>query len=282
MTNETTRPDATVEAPRAPFVTRAALLEDLRAIGLARGDIVMVHAALSKIGPLLNGPDAVIGALRDAVGPEGTVMGYTDWDARYEDLLDADGRVPDAWKPHIPPFDPLRSRAIRDNGAFPEFLRTTPGALRSGSPGASMAAIGARAEWLTAGHPIDYGYGARSPLAKLVEAGGKVLMLGAPRDTMTLIHHAEHLARLEGKRIKRIEVPFASETGTVWRWVEEFNTGEAVIPALDDIDYFTDIVTDFLESGSGRSAKIGHADSILVDAAAMTRFAVDWLERRYG
>ncbi|WP_404405480.1 aminoglycoside 3-N-acetyltransferase [Pelagibacterium halotolerans] len=267
-------------APRTPFMTRAALVDDLRAIGLAPGDIVLVHAALSKVGPLLNGPDAVIGALLDTVGPEGTVMGYTDWDAHYEDLLDAEGRVPDAWKSHIPPFDPLRSRSVRDNGAFPEFLRTTPGALRSGNPGASMAALGAKAEWLTADHPLDYGYGEGSPLAKLVETGGKVLMLGAPRDTMTLIHHAEHLARLAGKRIKRVEVPFATDAGTVWRWVEEFDTGDPVIPALDGVDYFTEIVTEFLEGGSGRQGKIGHADSILVDAAAMTAFAVDWLESR--
>ncbi len=83
-------------------------------------------------------------------------------------------------------------------GILAEFIRTTPGARRSGNPGASVAAIGAQAEWLTADHPLDYGYGPGSPLAKLVEAGGKVLMAGAPPDTMTLLHHAEHLARIPG------------------------------------------------------------------------------------
>jgi aminoglycoside 3-N-acetyltransferase len=114
----------------------------------------MAHTAMSRIGPMLGGPDTLIGALRDAVGPEGTVMAYADWDAGYEDLLDADGRVPDNWRPHVPPFDPATARAVRDNGVLPEFLRTTPGALRSGNPGASVVAIGARADSSTITHSV--------------------------------------------------------------------------------------------------------------------------------
>lgn len=241
----------------------------------------MVHAAMSRAGRLLNGPDALIGALLDASSPGGTVLAYTDWDARYDELLDADGRVPDEWRPHVPPFDPAASRAIRDNGVLAEFIRTWPGARRSGSPGASMAAIGARAEWLTADHPLDYGYGEGSPLAKLVAAGGKVLMVGAPLDTMTLLHHAEHLARIPGKRIRRYEVPFATASGTQWRMVEEFETAEPIVEGLAD-DYFATIVTGFLATGRGVQGLVGEAPSTLVEAAAITPFAVDWLERRFG
>ena len=230
---------------------------------------------------MLGGPDTLIGALRDAVGPEGTVMAYADWDAGYEDLLDADGRVPDNWRPHVPPFDPATARAVRDNGVLPEFLRTTPGALRSGNPGASVVAIGARADWLTANHPIDYGYGPGSPLAKLVEAGGKVALIGAPLDTMTLLHHAEHLANVPGKRIKRVEVPFARADGTEWVMVEEFETGDPVVAGLAD-DYFGTIVQDFLATVGGRRGLIGDASGIVVDAAAITAFAVAWIERTAG
>ena len=47
-------------------------------------------------------------------------------------------------KAEVSGFDPALTRAARDNGALPEFLRTTPGARRSGNPGASVAALGAR------------------------------------------------------------------------------------------------------------------------------------------
>ncbi|HHK4715156.1 TPA: aminoglycoside 3-N-acetyltransferase [Pseudomonas aeruginosa] len=263
------------------FVTRASLAADLATLGLAPGDAVMVHAAVSKVGRLLDGPDGLGQSGDDRVGPGGTVLAYADWEARYEDLVDDDGRVPSEWRDQIPPFDPQRSRAIRDNGVLPEFLRTTPGARRSGNPGASVVALGAKAAWFTADHPLDYGYGEGSPLAKLVEAGGKVLMLGAPLDTLTLLHHAEHLADIPGKRIKRIEVPLATPAGTQWRMIEEFDTGDPVVAGLAE-DYFAGIVTEFLAGGQGRQGPVGAAPSVLVDAAAITAFGVNWLETRFG
>lgn len=263
------------------FVTQASLVADLARLGLAPGDSVMVHAAVSKVGRLLDGPDTIIAALCDAVGRNGAVLAYADWEARYEELVDEDGRVPPEWCELVPPFDPQRSRAIRDNGVLPEFLRTTPGARRSGNPGASLVALGAKAEWFTADHPLDYGYGEGSPLAKLVEAGGKVLMLGAPLDTLTLLHHAEHLADIPGKRIRRIEVPLATPTGTHWHMIEEFDTGDPIVAGLAD-DYFAEIVTEFLAGGQGRQGLVGTAPSVLVDAAAITAFGVNWLESRFG
>lgn len=260
------------------FHTRLSLGKDLQELGLRAGDMVMVHAAISTVGRLLSGPDVLIDALRDAVGPSGTIVAYTDWNGAYDELLDCDGRVPEEWRAHIAPFDPALSRAIRDNGVFPEFLRTTPGARRSANPGGSVAAIGARAEWLTADHPLDYGYGDASPLAKLVEAGGKVLMVGAPLDTMTLLHHAEHLTRIPGKRLRRYEAPFATPAGVVWRMLEEFDTSEPVVDGLES-DYFARIVTEFLAGGQGAQGPIGEAPSVLVDAASICSFAVAWLEQ---
>lgn len=263
----------------APLLTREGMATTLRALGLVDGDAVMVHAAMSRFGPMLNGPDAFIAALSDAVGPEGTVLSYVDWDGNYHDLLDEDGRLPEAWKPHTPAFDPAVSRAVQANGILAEFIRTTPGARRSANPGASMAALGARADWFTADHPMDYGYGPGSPLAKLVEARGKVLMAGAPLDTMTLLHHAEHLADIPGKRVVRQECPILVDGAVEWRMIEEFDTSDPVVEGLDD-DYFAEIVREFLASGRGRTGRIGAADLVLVEASAICDFGVSWLERR--
>ncbi len=234
------------------------------------GDAVLVHAALRSVGPVLGGADMILAALRDAVEPEGTILGYTDWQG--EDDWASDPSLRD----ELPAFDPLSSRSIRDVGFFPEMLRTTPGAHRSSSPGASMAAVGGRAEWFTADHSLDYGYGPQSPLGKLVEAGGKTLMLGAPLDTMTLLHHAEHLADFAPKLIRRYEAPILVDGVKVWRQFEEFDTADPP-PGLPD-DYFATIVEDFLATGKGKRGTVGAAPSVLVEAKEIVPFAVRWIE----
>lgn len=248
----------------------------------------MVHAALRSVGPVVAGADAIIAAIRDVIGRDGTLMVYTDWEADIWDLdEDPDEQslvtmsVPEGRRGDVLPFDRAASRAIRSNGALPELVRTLPGALRSASPGASCAAIGARADWLTADHALDYGYGEQSPFARLVEAGGKVLMLGAPLDTITLLHHAEHLAQVPGKRRLRIETPLLAPDGTTtWRWIEEFNTGVPIVAGLDE-DYFATVVEAFLATGNGRRGRVGAAPSVLVPAPEMVAFAVEWLESRF-
>lgn len=260
--------------------TAADLAADLRTLGLGGGDIVMAHAGMRSVGPLVGGPDTLIEAIRAVIGPAGTLIAATDWEAPYlQHLIGDDGRVPDAWRDHIPPYDPAASRAMRENGAFAEFVRTTPGARRSANPNSSVTAIGARADWLTAGQPLDYGYGENSPLAKLAAAEGKVLLIGAPAHSMTLLHHAEHLADVPGKRVLRQEVPFRGKGGaTEWRWCEEYESSEAIVPGFDDL-YFDDIVADYRANGSGAAGPVGDADSELFDAADITRFATRWLER---
>lgn len=252
--------------------TRRSLAADLAALGLSLGDHVLVHAALRRLGPIAGGADTIVDALRDVLGPGGTILAYCDWQMENEERDDP------ALRPHLPPFDPARSRATRDNGFWPELLRTTPGARRSGNPGASMTALGDRAEWFTAGHALDYGYGPQSPLGKLVAAGGKVLMLGAPLDTMTLLHHAEHLADIPGKRIIQYEAPILVEGKTVWRPFEEFDTSNPPDGLRDD--YMATVVEDFLAAGHGRRGMVATAPSVLIAAAEIVPFAVDWLERR--
>ena len=254
--------------------TRQALAGHAAAMGLVPGDAVLVHAGLRSVGPILGGPDTLIDALGDAVGSAGTILAYCDWNYDDRDLPDP------ALRPQVPPFDPARSRATRDNGAFPELLRTTPGARRSGNPGASCAALGGRADWFTRDHALDYGYGPQSPLGKLVAADGKTLLVGAPLDTMTLLHHAEHLADIAGKRVRRFQSPIQVDGQVLWRDFEEFDTGVPVVAGLED-DYFEAVVEDFLATGQGRRGLIGHAPSVLVPAAAIVDFAVNWLQRRF-
>ncbi len=258
------------EPGRPPF-TRASLAANLSALGVAAGDVVMVHAGLRSVGPVVGGVNAVVGALLDAIGPEGTLVAYADWESGVDDWDDPHGA--DA----IPVFDKRTARAARDHGILAETLRTWPGTVRSDHPDAGVVALGARAEELCADHSLQYGYGEASPFAKLVGLPAKIVMLGAPLDTITLLHHAEHVARMPGKRIVRYRRKLMRDGAPAWVEIEEFDTADPVVDGLPD-DFFRHIVADYLAAGGGTRGFVGCAESAVLDAASLHRFAVRWLE----
>jgi len=263
-----------------PPVTRSRLVADLKKLGVADGDTLMLHASVKSIGWIVGGPDVVIQALLDVLGNDGTLMMYIAWEDSPYHLAELPREWQKAYLKECPPFDPATSRANREWSILTEYLRTWPGAFRSGNPEASCVAVGAKAKWLTENHPLQYGYGPSSPLAKLCEAKGKVLMLGAPLNTITLLHYAENEADVPNKQIVRYKMPILQNGQRVWVDVEEFDTCGNILPNAEE--YFEVIPREYLSSGKGRTGKVGAAQSYLFDAADFVRFAVEWLERKYG
>ena len=262
------------------LVTKSRLIDDLKALGIQAGQVVMLHASVRAVGWVVGGPDVIIHALREVLGPDGTLMMYVGWqDGTYEMASWPEAKRR-AYLEECPAFDPAISRAVLGWSILTEYLRTTPGAHRSGNPEASMAAIGAKAAWLTAGHPLDYGYGRGSPLEKLCEAGGKVLLLGSPLDAVTLLHYAECLADVPSKRTVRYRQPILADGQKQWVDVEEFDSNDG-IRDWEEGDYFEAIVREYLAAGHGRSGLVGTARSFLLDARGLVRFGVEWMEREF-
>src|SRR5574338_7680 len=109
--------------------TREDLSDHLTALGLMAGDVVMVHASLRAIGEVPGGPDEVHLAIKDAVGPDGTMIMYASCPAYVDEVgrghLTAEQEAELLEK--LPPFDPYTARSARDNGALVELFRTYPG-----------------------------------------------------------------------------------------------------------------------------------------------------------
>jgi len=99
--------------------------------------------------------------------------------------------------------------------------------VASGSHYRRMVAVGRQAEWLTESQPWDHAFGPGSPLAKLVQADGQILMLGAPLDRLTIIHHAESLVDGPEKRLASHVVPVRDGAAVVWREVRDHDTTTA-------------------------------------------------------
>ncbi|MEL6189605.1 MAG: AAC(3) family N-acetyltransferase, partial [Myxococcota bacterium] len=130
--------------------TRKALGEDLTALGVSAGDILMVHASFREVGWTVGGAVEVVRALLDALGDEGTLVMPAET-PQYADPDDWDDpRVQPDWheaiREHLPGFDPATSPSTM--GAIAEAFRTYPGTQRSYHPLVSVCARGPAAETL--------------------------------------------------------------------------------------------------------------------------------------
>ncbi|MFJ4482587.1 aminoglycoside 3-N-acetyltransferase [Streptomyces longwoodensis] len=266
-------------------VTRSRISRDLADLGLGDGDVVMFHTRMSALGYVAGGPQTVIGALQDVVGTRGTLMVTCGWnDAPPYDFVTWPQDWQDALRAEHPAYDPALSEADHNNGRLPEALRRRPGAVRSRHPDVSFAALGAAAAELMADHPWDDPHGPGSPLARLTAHGGRVLLLGAPLDTMTLLHHAEALAEAPGKRFVEYEQPLLVRGERVWRRFHDIDSEDgafdysAVVP--EGAEPFDVIARDMLAAGIGRRGSVGAADSHLFEAADVVDFATAWIEDR--
>ncbi len=157
-------------------VTRAELVAGLRGLGIEAGAMVQVHSSLRQLGYVEGGADTVVDALLEAVGPEGNMM------------------VPTFNHGGADIYDPRTTPSV--NGAVTEALRRRPEARRSVHPTHPYAAIGRDAEELVAGHLEVDTFSRRSPLGKLADRGGYVLLLGVGMRANTAAHIGETMAHV--------------------------------------------------------------------------------------
>jgi aminoglycoside 3-N-acetyltransferase len=155
------------------------LVDDLRALGVRPGGVLLVHASLKSLGPFDGGPAAVCAGLAEALGPDGTLLMPTlSYDLAYQ---------PD------PVFDQARTPSVV--GALTEFYRTRPGVRRSLHPTHSAAGQGPAFATLVAGHLDDpTPCGPRSPFHRLLfRDDAQVLFLGCGLRPNTCMHAVEEL-----------------------------------------------------------------------------------------
>ena len=155
----------------ASHVTRADIVSTLRSLGVQPGDLIQVHSSLRSFGYVEGGPETVVEAMLDLFEPGGTVLMPT-FNQGAERL-----------------FDVRQSPSY--NGAITEAFRHHPQAVRSLHATHAYAAIGPLAADLCAGHLEAGTFGMESPLGKLAQRGGWVILLGVGMNRCTAAHLGE-------------------------------------------------------------------------------------------
>ncbi len=162
------------------------LVSDLRNLGLTAGLTLVAQTSLKQVGWVAGGPEAVIRALREVLGPGGTLVMASMTDRR---ILYDPGTTPTS-----------------DMGVVAEAFWRMPGAKRSVHPNSSFAAQGPLACEITSTHPLEDPEGIDSPVGKVYRRDGWVLLLGVDHSANTTIHLGESLSGVSYRRVKSVRL----------------------------------------------------------------------------
>ena len=230
MSRRSTEADV-ITASGAP-ITRARLVDDLRALGVETGDVLCVHSALSRLGWVPGRAQTVLLALLDAVGPSGTLVFPAQTSHLSDPAAWENPPVPSDWVPtlraELPGFDPALTPTFF-MGAVPELARCHPDAVRSHHPLLSFVAIGARASELMHPHDLAPAFGEGSPLARMEAAGASALLLGVDHGHCTALHLAEYRAAWPSKRHADVSAPILDGDGErIWHTWRDLDLDDMV------------------------------------------------------
>lgn len=254
-------------------VTVDILMEDVQQLGVKPGQTLLVHSSLSALGWVCGGPVAVILALERVLGAHGTLVMPT----HSADLSDPsewkNPPVPKDWwqtiRETMPAYDPDLT-PTRMMGVIAESFRKQPGVARSNHPQFSFAAWGVERERVTSGHTLAYGMGENSPLARVYDLNGWILLLGVRHSNNSSLHVAESRANYPEKRTIRNGAPVLMNGQREWVEFDDFD--------MDESDFET-LGAEFARStGLARAGKVGEADALLLPQRALIDFGAKWME----
>ncbi|MCL2560669.1 MAG: AAC(3) family N-acetyltransferase [Turicibacter sp.] len=246
------------------------LVTELRALGLKERMVVIVHSSLSSLGWTSGGAVAVVEALMRVITEKGTIVMPTHSGELSEPSGWQAPPVPEAWwqviRDTMPAFDP-KVTPTRGMGKIVECFRSYENVKRSDHPQVSFAAWGKDADRITRHHQLAYGLGEGSPLQKIYDLDGHVLLLGVGHGNNTSLHLSENHAKVRPTFLTG--APIRSKDGRrVWQQFEEYESDE---------DEFEEIGRYFEEQQEICVGEVGNATAKLMKQKEIVDFGTSWL-----
>lgn len=216
------------------------IADDLIALGVRPGGVLLVHASLRSLGKVTGGAETVVRGLLRALEENGTLL-MPALTYRYTTVT-------------TPVFDLQNTPSCV--GALPEFFRTRANTTRSIHPTHSVSGVGALAERILEDHYLDVTpCGIHSPFYRLREENGQILFLGCGLRPNTSMHAVEEIVEppyLFGQPVDyRIilstdtEMTMRVKRHDFWKWKQRY---DRLGPLLDNdgLRFGRNITDDFI------------------------------------
>jgi aminoglycoside N3'-acetyltransferase len=259
MTRPQTASDLNRSGPARTLVTAESVVQDLHALGVARGDTLLVRAAARSVGFGADHARQLLCALLTSLGPNGTLLGYAHTGEQYVWRRER-SRVFGVEAPNI-------------TGGLAAAMLAHPGAFRSRHPTNSWVGIGPNAEAMLADH--DENALCFAPVRRLLELGGKDAVIGNVRSSPGLgtLHFAQEELGLARRTLVSglIGAYYRDGKGTV-QWYRKIHEPGCSLGFWKAYGHYVN--AEILQAGP-----VGMSYGILADAAQTLRVDLALLRR---
>jgi aminoglycoside 3-N-acetyltransferase len=266
--------EETIERFKEKPNTVASLTEDFTALGIKPGMTVIVHSSLSSLGWVCGEGAAVILSLETVLTADGTLV----MPAHSGDLSDpvnwSNPAVPDSWFETIRNEMPCYDKDLtptRGMGKIAETFRKQHSVVRSSHPQLSFAAWGKHKEYIIQDNHYEYALNTESPLGRIYDLNGFILLLGVGHENNTSLHLAEYRASFPSKKIIMNGMPVVENNRKQWKEFED------IAISSDD---FEEIGSAYEQENNVTVGKVGNAVCRLIDQRSIVDFAVHWMEKK--
>ncbi|MBQ7222996.1 MAG: AAC(3) family N-acetyltransferase [Erysipelotrichaceae bacterium] len=253
--------------------SRDELVSQFKALGVKEGTVLEVHSSLKSLGYVIGGAQSVVDALRECVGPEGTLVMSGQ---------NSNNTEPVFWE--NPPIERSLFQKVRDHmpatighgsdlfwmGEIARNLAMRDEAVWSGHPNCAFYGLGAKAQYLMENQSLDFALGEDSPLGRMYAEGAMVLLIGVGYDSCTSLHLAESRS---GVRTVMVQGAALEEDGErVWKKYLDINY---------DSDEFPEIGEKLEAAGLVTTGQVGEADCKLFSLSEAVDLGQEYLKRKH-
>ncbi|MHA1988072.1 MAG: aminoglycoside N(3)-acetyltransferase [Promethearchaeota archaeon] len=253
--------------------TITTLKHDFKTLGITAGSVIIMHISLSEIGWTIGGPVSVIKSILEIITSSGTLIMPTFSSDNTDPTEWENPPVPEKWwdliKSEMPAYQP-KITPTREMGIVVETFRKWPKVMRSTHPSLSFAAWGKHAKFVIKDHKITSGLGEHSPLARVYDLDGKILLLGVNHYNNTSLHLAEYRSEFSGKNY--ISNGSSMLIKKKRKWVE-----------YKDLDHNSDdferLGKDYESYFNYNPGKVGIAEARLISQREIVDFGIEWFKK---